>query len=170
MTRRRIVTNILLTLERTLKIFSTASPNLHPHQNSHLHPHHRHHHYPQHHLHPCPKTFNLRDEILSINRFCSTRVLPTHEPFGALPTARTPFQAGVEPCCAGWHRGGQSLRVQLPWCRVCVLVAFVHMRTVSACSRNSRPLVALRSRTPLCISVPVFRIPRYVGVLPIATG
>ena len=31
--------------------------------------------------------------------FCSTRVLPnlpTHEPFGALPSARTPFRAGVE--------------------------------------------------------------------------
>ena len=33
-------------------------------------------------------------EILS--RFCSTRILPTHEPFGAMPSARTPFHAGVE--------------------------------------------------------------------------
>ena len=36
----------------------------------------------------------MRDEILS--RFFSTHVSPTHEPFGALPTARTPFHAGVE--------------------------------------------------------------------------
>ena len=36
----------------------------------------------------------LKDEILS--RFCSTRVLPTHERFGAMPSARTPFHAGVE--------------------------------------------------------------------------
>ena len=46
------------------------------------------------------------DEKLS--RLCSTRVLPTHEPFGAMPSARTPFHAGVER--AEWAQGILSLR------------------------------------------------------------
>ena len=34
-------------------------------------------------------------ERRNLSRFCSTRLLPTHEPFGAVPSARTPFHAGV---------------------------------------------------------------------------
>ena len=96
-----------------------------------------------------------------------TRVLPTHEPFGALQTARTPFHAGVEraelaqggsvAACA-WQ--GLTLYVYGPTARAYGPVTCVceHVCAMT-CRRQSRSIVALRMRFPLCELVSVVASP-----------
>ena len=109
--------------------------------------------------------FPLKDDILS--RFCS-RVLPTHEPFGAMPSARTPFHAGVERAesaqgdfvtVGAWQ--GLTHYVSGPVCvRMCALCP-----VGASCAPSLRYTCASPCVSPFQLSHPPLR-----GVLPVTIG